>query len=134
MCEYIKENIEEFNNFSTLVLKIKTTKNNTFLSLSLLNGRLISYKSLKKKKGKDIQIKITWSLVLLLKKVSKVQFIHLYVQNVNNNILQYILHFFKLWNIQVTFFKYDLPIPHNGCRRSHKARNRNKGRKKNIIT
>ena len=48
--------------------------------------------------------------------------------------VEYILNFFKLWNIQVTFFKYDLPVPHNGCRRSHKARKRNKGRKKNIIT
>ena len=59
MLEYTENKIENINNISTLILKIKITKNNIFLSLSQLDGRLISYKSLKKKKGKDIQIKIT---------------------------------------------------------------------------
>jgi hypothetical protein len=92
---------------------------------------------LKKKQTKDLKIKLMWGLVSLLRKLKrakkKIKFIHLYVQNLKLNIIQYLFNILKIWNIQISFFKSTIPIPHNGCRLKHKSRKRKKGQKKNII-
>lgn len=116
-------------------IKIKITKNNSFISLSHFNGTLLRYKSLKNKKTKDIKIQLIWGLTHVFKQLRKlkikIQFLNLYLQNLKFNQLQYLFSFFRNWNIQIIFFKYELPIPHNGCRKVHKSRKRNKSRKKN---
>jgi hypothetical protein len=42
----------------TYILKIIKTKKNDFIILSNLKGKLINYKSLKKKQTKDLKIKL----------------------------------------------------------------------------
>ena len=40
-------------------IKIINTKNNTFITLNNTYGQLLSYKSLKEKKTKDMKVKLT---------------------------------------------------------------------------
>ena len=113
-----------------IILKIKKTHNNCFLSINNIKGLLLSYKTFKQKKSSDNKIKITWALVLLLKKLKiknkKIKYIHLYIQNLDLTLIQHIFTFFKTWDINISFLKYQIPIPHNGCRKNHKARIRQK--------
>jgi hypothetical protein len=59
-----------------------------------------------------------------------IKFIHLCIENLESNLIQHLFTVFKTWNINVTFLKYEISTPHNGCRRTHKSRKRNKGRRK----
>lgn len=114
-------------------IKIINTKNNTFITLNNTYGQLLSYKSLKEKKTKDMKVKLTWGLINLFKKIRdlKIKYINLNLNNLDNDLLQHIFVIFTTWNITINYITYAIPIPHNGCRRSHKSRKRNKGKKKN---
>ena len=115
---------------NTIILKIKKTKNNCFVSFSEINGLLLNYVTLKQKKMADINLKLTWALVLMLKKLKKInkkiKHIHLYIQNLELTLIQHIFTFFKTWNINISFMKYEIPVPHNGCRKVHISRSRKK--------
>ncbi len=121
-------------NNDLLILKIKNKKNNHFLSASFLDGYLLLSKSLYNKQIKDLKVKLTGILVNILKQLRimkiSIKFIHLFIGNIESNLIQYLFAFFKTWNINITFLKYNVTIPHNGCRRSHKSRKRQKGRRK----
>lgn len=113
-------------------LKITKTNNNTFISINNHKGSLLTYKSFKEKKTKDIKSRLTLGLIHVLKKLknNKIKFINL---NVNNIKIEYIQHLFlllKTFNVIIHSVKYNLYVPHNGCRKSRKSRKRNKSRKK----
>lgn len=118
-------------------LKIASNKNNIFVSITNSEGVLLTYKSLKEKKTKDLKSKMTWGLILILKRVKylKIKYLNLNIINVNINIIQQIFSLFKTLGLIINNIKYDLKSPHNGCRKSRKSRKRNKSRKKskNIV-
>lgn len=118
-----------------LILKVKKTKNNCFIMLTNLNGRLIFCKSLNKKNIKDIKVRFTWGIIHFLKKLQKlkIKFILLQIENLTINLVKHLFNLFKTWNINIVLFNYTLPIPHNGCRSCKKSRKRNKGRSKSNL-
>ena len=81
------------------ILKIQKTKNNSFLSLSHVNGTLIISQSLKQKNIREMKVKLLRGLVLLLKKLRKlrykIKFFLLSIQNIANNLIPYILNLLK---------------------------------------
>lgn len=117
------------------ILKIKKTKNNCFIMLTDLNGKLIVYKSLNKKNIKDIKVRFTWGIMHFLKKLQilKIKFILLYVENLAIKLIKDLFTLFKIWDMNIVFFNYVVPLPHNGCRLSKKPRKRNKGRSKSNL-
>ncbi len=120
---------------SKYILKIKVIKNNSFISVSHFNGKLILYTSIKRKKEKDVNIKLIGRLVSMFKNLFdlklKINFILLFIQNIELNLIQKVLNFFKTLEIPIIYLKYEIPISHNGCRKPHLPRKRNKGKKKN---
>lgn len=122
-------------NITQHYIKITNNKNNIFLSINNSKGTLLTYKSLKEKKTKDIKSKLTWGLISILKrlKTNKIKFINLSIINLNINIIQQIFFLFKTLGLTINNITYDLSLPHNGCRKSRKSRKRNKGKKKSKI-
>lgn len=113
-------------------LKITNNKNNTFISISNYRGILLTYKSFKEKKTKDIKSRLTLGLIHILKKLknNKIKFINLNINNINIECVQHLFLLLKTFNVIINSIKVDLNIPHNGCRKSRKSRKRNKSRKK----
>jgi len=120
----------------SFILNIKKTKNNCFLSVSLNdNGKLIVYTTLKRRKILEIKNKLIWGVMRLIKKLKnnklKINFVILNICNLEANLVQHIFTILKTWHIHIISFSYNLETPHNGCRKRHIARKRNKGTKKN---
>lgn len=117
---------------NSLILKIQKTKNNNFLTLINLNGKLILTRSVEKKAANDLRVTYTRRLISCLKKIQKlkVQFIHLYTKNLTQSIIKHTFNLFKTWNIQIFSYICDLNTPHNGCRYTHKSRKKRKKRKR----
>lgn len=117
------------------LLHIKKIKNNCFLSISRNDGKLLIYTTLKRKNVKDMKNKILWGLMYLFKKLKaskiKIHFIILSLSNTSPILVQQIFIILKTWNIRILAFNYTLAVPHNGCRKAHMSRKRNKKRKKN---
>jgi len=117
------------------ILDIKKTKNNCFLSVSRNTGQLLISTTLKRKKIQDIKNKLTWGVLNALKKLKtnkiKINFLILNVSNLESALIVPIFTILKTWNIQIFSFSFNLPKPHNGCRKTHLMRKRNKGTKKN---
>jgi len=61
----------------------------------------------------------------------KINFVILNVYNLESVLIQQIFTILKTWHIHVICFSINIPIPHNGCRKTHVIRKRNKGTKKN---
>ena len=89
------------------LVSLISNKHNTFIAVSNLTGKLIIYKSLKRKKTKDITVKLTWGFLLILKKLRnlKLKFIVLHIQNLKTHLIQHVLSIFKTWNINISFMK-----------------------------
>jgi len=77
---------------NTLIIKIKSTKNNTFLTLLTMDGTLLFQKSLGSKVPNDFKLSLSQNITLCLKQIQQLQIQHifLYLYNISANDIQFI--------------------------------------------
>ena len=117
---------------NTLIIKIKSTKNNTFLTLLTMDGTLLFQKSLGSKVPNDFKLSLSQNITLCLKQIQQLQIQHifLYLYNISANDIQFIYNLILTWKINISFYTISLKLPHNGCRYPHKSRKKKQQFKK----
>ena len=121
-----EKNLEKDKNF-VFLLYIKSTFNNTRVSLTNMKGELIVIKSCSlmgfkgKKRNSALAIKSTLDFVLDSLKLRKIDTVFLFLNGFNQS-RYFIKSSLRQANVKLLGIKDITPLPHNGCRNKKRRR------------